>query len=126
VPVSIALPYPFVVRCGWRGVREDGGVWNSFTTVPNLTNLIVRTDRLLLAGSVGRRASGLSDKDYLTLVCVHILMWAVGGAVGRGTALWVRFPIASLEFYVTLIVQASLGPAVDWASDWNEYKEYFM
>jgi hypothetical protein len=80
VPVSIALPYPFVVRCGWRGVREDGGVWNSFTTIPNLTNLIVRTDRRLLAGIEGRRASGLSDKDYLTLVR-YIYWW--GQAVGR-------------------------------------------
>ena len=63
VPVSISLPYPFVVRSGWRGVSEDRGVWNSFTTVPNLTNLNVRTDRRLLAVTVGCRASGLSDKD---------------------------------------------------------------
>jgi hypothetical protein len=60
-------------------VKEDRGVWNSFTKVPNLTNLIVRTDRHLLAVRVGCRASGLSDEDYLTLMSVRILMWAGGG-----------------------------------------------
>jgi hypothetical protein len=59
-------------------VREDRGVWNSFTKVPNLTNLIVITDRRLLAGTVGCRASGLSDNDYLILICVRVLMWAGG------------------------------------------------
>ena len=102
VPVSISLPYPFVVRSGWRGVREDRGVWSSFTTVPNLTNLNVRTDRRLLTVTVWCRESGLSDEDYLTLVCLQILMWAQGGAVGWGIGLRVRFPMASLEFYMTL------------------------
>jgi hypothetical protein len=55
-------------------VREDRGVFNSFTTVRNLTNLIVGTDRRLLAVIVGSRVSGLSDKDYLNLVHVHIVM----------------------------------------------------
>ena len=49
VPVSISLPYPFAVRSGWRAVRQDRGVWNSFTTVRNLTNLIVRTGKRTLA-----------------------------------------------------------------------------
>jgi hypothetical protein len=57
-------------------------IWSSFTTVPNLTNLIVRTDRRILAVTVGRRLSRLSDKDYLTLLRVHILMGARGGAEG--------------------------------------------
>jgi len=60
-------------------VREDRAVCNSFTTVPNVTDLIVRTDRRLLAVTVGCRASGLSDEDYLTSVSVHILMWARSG-----------------------------------------------
>jgi len=60
-------------------VREDRAVCNSFTAVLTLTNLIVRTDRRLLAVIVGRRASGLSGEDYLTLMPVHILMWASGG-----------------------------------------------
>jgi hypothetical protein len=50
VPVSIPLPHPFVVH----SVTEDRGIWNSFTTVPYLTNLIVRTDGHLLAVIVGR------------------------------------------------------------------------
>ena len=63
-------------------MREDRGVWNSFTTVRNLTNLIAGTDRRLLAVIVGCRASGLRDKVYLTLVRVHIMMWVRCGAVG--------------------------------------------
>jgi len=60
-------------------VREHRAVCNPFTAVPNLTDLIVRTDICLLAVTVGCRASGLSDEDYLTLVCVHVLMLARGG-----------------------------------------------
>ena len=60
-------------------MKEDRAVCNSFTAVPNLTDLIVRTDRRLLAVTVGCRASGLSDEDYLTPVPVHILMLARGG-----------------------------------------------
>ena len=85
----------------------------SFITVPNLTNLTVRTDIRLLTVTVWCRESGLSDEDYLTLVRVHILMWARGVAVGCRTALRVRFPKASLEFYVALILQAPLWPVVD-------------
>ena len=60
-------------------MREDRAVCISFTAVPNLTDLIVRKGRRLLAVTVGCRASGLSDEDYLTSVPVHILMWARGG-----------------------------------------------
>jgi hypothetical protein len=52
VPVSISLPYPFDVR----SVTEGRGIWNSFTTVPNLNNLIIRRDRRLLAIVLGHRA----------------------------------------------------------------------
>ena len=87
-------------------MREDQGVWN-------VTNLIVGTDRRLLAVIVGCRASGLSDKYYLTSVRVHVLMRGSGGAVGSGTALKVRFPMTSLKFYTNLILQAALWPVVD-------------
>jgi hypothetical protein len=80
VVVWISLPYRFVVCSGWRGVREYREIWNSFTAVPNLTNLIVRADRRILAVTMGRRKSGLSNKDYLTLVHVHTVMGACGGA----------------------------------------------
>ena len=73
-PVSIPLLYMFVVCWGWRAMREGRGVCNSITTVRNLTNLIVGTDRYLLAVIVGCRAIGLSGKVYLTLVHVHVLM----------------------------------------------------
>ena len=63
-------------------MREDRGVCNSFTAVRNVTNLIVGTDRRLLAGIVGCRASGLSDTDYLISAHVHILIWARSGSVG--------------------------------------------
>ena len=63
-------------------MRDDPGVWNSITSVPNLTNLIVRTDTRLPTVIIGCRASGLSDKEYLTLERFHIFMWARGGAVG--------------------------------------------
>jgi len=36
-------------------VRTDGEIWNFFTMVPDLTDLIPRTDRLLLALIVGCR-----------------------------------------------------------------------
>jgi len=29
-------------------VRKNQGIWNSFTTVPNLTDLVLRTDRHFL------------------------------------------------------------------------------
>jgi hypothetical protein len=47
VPVSICLPYPLVVRSGWREVREDRGVWKSFATFRDVTNQRERTDRRL-------------------------------------------------------------------------------
>jgi len=62
VPVSISSPCPFVVPSGCRAVREDRGVCNSFTTVPNLTKLIVRKHRRLLVVILWFRLSGLSDK----------------------------------------------------------------
>jgi len=36
-------------------VRKDQGIWNSVTTVPNLTDPILPPDRLLLAVIVGCR-----------------------------------------------------------------------
>jgi hypothetical protein len=106
---SFSLPYRFAVRWGWWGVREDRGIWYSFTTVTNLTNLIARTDRHLLAVITGCRPSGLSDIDYLTLVCVHIFIRACDGAVGCGTALRVRFPMTSLEFSIPSGLTIALG-----------------
>ena len=53
-------------------------------------------------------------------------MVARGGAVGRRTALRVRFLMAPLKFYMNLILQASLWSFVDGASDRNEYKQYFI
>ena len=49
VPVWIYVAYNFFVRWGWRGVRKDQGIWNFFTTVPNLPDPTLRTDRRLLA-----------------------------------------------------------------------------
>ena len=94
-------------------MREYLGVWNSFTTVRNLTNLIIRTDRRVLAVIVWYQPSTLSDKDYLPSATVHIYMVARGGAVGWGTALRVRFPMTSLQFYKSSILQAVLRPVVD-------------
>ena len=94
-------------------MREDRAVCNSFTAVPNLTDLIARTDRRLQDVTVGCRASGLSDEDYLTLMPVHILMWARGGAGGWVTGLRVLFLMASLKFYITSILPAALWPVVD-------------
>jgi len=102
VPVWISIPYPYVVRSGWRGVREDLGIWNSFTTVPNLTNLIVGTYRRLLAIIVGGRTLWINWQRLLTLVPVHIIIGARGDAVGWGTALRVQFSMASLEFFYCL------------------------
>jgi hypothetical protein len=50
LPVSISLPYQLAVR----SVTEGRGIRNCFTTVPNLTNLIIRSERHLLAGIAGR------------------------------------------------------------------------
>ena len=52
---------------------------------------------------------------------------AAGGAVGWGTALQtgrsrVRFPMASLEFFIDIILPAG----VDTGSNRNEYQEYFL
>jgi hypothetical protein len=58
------------VHSEWPGVKEGRWLRNSFTTLPNLTNLIVRTHKRLLAVTVGRRPSGLSDEDYLTYIDV--------------------------------------------------------
>jgi hypothetical protein len=55
-------------------------------------------------------------------------MVSYGGAVVWGTALHVgssrvRFPIASLEFFIDIILPGAL-----WSWDWlrNEYKGYFL
>jgi len=83
-------------------------VWNSFAMVRNITNLIVGRLRRLLGVIIGCRPCRLSDKIYLPSVPVHIYTVARGGAVGWGTALLVLFPMMSLEFYLTLILQAAL------------------
>jgi hypothetical protein len=49
VPLWIFFSVYFFVCWGRRGVRKGQGIWNSFTTVPNLTDLILTTDILLLA-----------------------------------------------------------------------------
>ena len=38
----------------------------------------------------------------------------------------VRFPMVSLEFFLTQSFQPHNGPGVDSASDRNEYQEYFL
>jgi len=53
-------------------------------------------------------------------------MWARSGAVGWGTGLRVRFRMALLEFYITLILPAALWPVVASACDRNKYKEHFI
>jgi hypothetical protein len=49
VSVWISVACRFFVPWEWWGVRKDQGIWNSFTTFPNLTDPILRTDRILLA-----------------------------------------------------------------------------
>jgi len=41
-----------VIVCALRVAMSDSGIWDSFTTVPKLTELILRTDRLLPAVTV--------------------------------------------------------------------------
>ena len=55
-------------------MRKDQGIWNSFTTVPNTTDLILTTDRRLLAVIVGCRTVEFSDIDCLNLVCVDMFL----------------------------------------------------
>ena len=55
-------------------VRADRAVCNSVTTVRNLTNLTVATDRRLLAAIVRCGATGYCDTVDLTSVLVHVLM----------------------------------------------------
>jgi len=55
---------------------------------------------------------------------------ALDGAVGWGTVLqgrrsWVRFPMVSLEFFIESFWPHN-GPGVDYASNKNEYQEYFL
>jgi len=38
----------------------------------------------------------------------------------------VRFPMVSLEFFMTQSFLPHCGPGVDWASNRNEYQEYFL
>ena len=57
-----------------------------------------------------------------------ILLGARGGAVGWGTALQtgrsrVRFTMVSLEVFT---LRPHYSPGVDWASNRNEYQEYFV
>jgi hypothetical protein len=38
----------------------------------------------------------------------------------------VQFPMASLEFFVDIILPSTLGPVVELACNRNEYQEYFL
>jgi hypothetical protein len=49
VPVCISAAFTFFVLWEWWGLRKYQGIWNSLTPVPNLTDKILTTDRLLLA-----------------------------------------------------------------------------
>jgi hypothetical protein len=45
----ISVSCMFFVRWGWWGLRKDQGIWNSFTIVCNLTDLILTTNWILLS-----------------------------------------------------------------------------
>jgi len=58
---------------------------------------------------------GIPVASYHIFVCWIVWGHATGGAVGWGTALqggmsWVRFPMASLEFFMDIILPAALWP----------------
>ena len=72
----------------------------------------------------GQTHSRHLSTDHLTYTSEHLSSGTRGSAVGRGT---VRFPMASLEFFIDIILPAALyGPGVDSASNRNEYQEYFL
>jgi hypothetical protein len=67
---------------------------------------------------------------YILLASI-LNMGVRSGAVGLGTVLQagrsrVRFSMVSLDFFIDIILLAALCPWVDWASNRNEYQEYFV
>ena len=84
-------------------MRGDRGVWNSFITVPNFTNLTMRRDRSLLAIIVGKNKC-----QSLIFVRVYIFMGHAVVQLNEELRLRVRFPMTSKKFYVTLIFRAAL------------------
>ena len=110
VPVWISLTYPFVVRSGWRGLSEDRGIWSSFSTVPDLNNLLVRTDRRLLAVIVGcrqvwimwQRLINISAFTYIhggTRWCIRTRICAAGSILDG--VIW---------FFIAIILLVALWP----------------
>ena len=86
VSVWISVGRRFSVRSVWRGVWKDQGIWNSFTTVSNFTDPILRTDRPLLVVIVGCRALWIQWYWLFNVSVCGYIQGARDGAVGRVTA----------------------------------------
>jgi hypothetical protein len=71
---------------------------------------------------------GLIDIDYLTLVCVDILMGARGVAVVRATERQVRILMESMDFPSELILPAALCPwgLLKFQESSDHYRDWFF
>jgi hypothetical protein len=106
-------------------VRDDRGVCNSFTAVPYLTNLIVRTDRRLLSAIVGGQTVWIKCRKSF-----NISAWTYID-VGTGWSSRTRnCAEGSIPDGVIAILYdfnfSSRAMACGGASNRNEYKEYFL
>jgi hypothetical protein len=61
------------LRVGGGGLRKDQGIWNSVTTVPILTDMILTTDRILLAFIVECRAVWINWYRLFNLIACRYI-----------------------------------------------------
>jgi hypothetical protein len=103
-----------------RQTHSQNGAWQNDESRDRGSNRVTEKTTLVVARL---QSVNISVCTYI-IVCTYIL-GARRSAVGWGNALRFRFPMSSLELSISLNFQLRYGLGVDWASNRNQYQEYF-